>query len=234
MTQGPLWARIAQTLRAEIAGGARPQGARLPTEAALAARFGVARHTVRHALAAMEAEGLVVARRGAGRRVAARSTDYSLSPRVRFHENLAAQGRRGDRRLLSLETRPAGAREAERLSLEPGAAVVVLEGVSLSDGRPVAVSLSVFPALPGLEGALRGTPSVVAALKACGVADHVQRESRIGARAADAVQAAHLELRAGAPLTRVESLNEDGAGRRVEWGRTWFAGERVTLVVDHP
>ena len=44
------WRQIADTLQADIAGGALGPGAQLPTEARLAARFGVNRHTVRRAL----------------------------------------------------------------------------------------------------------------------------------------------------------------------------------------
>ena len=55
MTAGTVWGVIAEALRSEIAGGARPPGDRLPTEGQLAARFGVNRHTVRRALAALVA-----------------------------------------------------------------------------------------------------------------------------------------------------------------------------------
>ena len=43
------WRQIADTLRADIAGGTLGPGDQLPTEARLAARFGVNRHTVRRA-----------------------------------------------------------------------------------------------------------------------------------------------------------------------------------------
>ena len=45
-----LWRQIAGQIESEIASGACKQGARLPTEAELSARFGVNRHTVRRAL----------------------------------------------------------------------------------------------------------------------------------------------------------------------------------------
>ena len=66
---------------------------KLPTEAALAARFGVNRHTVRHGLASLSDEGLVHARRGAGVFVAADVTEYPIGRRVRFHQNVKAAGK---------------------------------------------------------------------------------------------------------------------------------------------
>lgn len=235
MTDQTLWRTIAETLRAEIAGSVRAPGERLPTETQLSARFGVNRHTVRRALAALAEEGLVHARRGAGVFVAARPTEYRLGKRVRFHRNLETAGRLPGKRFTLIETRRATAAEAAALDLPEGSEVHAAEGVSLSDGRPIAVFLSVFPAarLPGMAVALGRVSSVTEALRACGVADYVRRETRLTAVLADPVQAALLELPAGAPLLRSESVNVDPAGRPVERGVTFFAGERVTLSVDH-
>jgi GntR family phosphonate transport system transcriptional regulator len=225
--------RIAASLRDEIAAGAWAPGDRLPSEAELATRFGVHRHTLRAAVAVLAEEGLLRARRGAGTFVAARSMDYALGRRVRFHQNLA--GRAPGKRVLSLVTRAATASEAAALDLAPGDPIHAYEGLSLAGGVPLALFVSCFPGtLERLPGALRQGGSVTSALASCGVADHIRRASRIDARAADAVQAAHLQLREGAPLARVTSVNADGEGRPVEYGRTWFAGDRVTLVVDHP
>lgn len=57
----------AQALRAAIASGELPVGARLPGELALAERYGVGRITVRRAVAELENEGLVEKRPGYGR-----------------------------------------------------------------------------------------------------------------------------------------------------------------------
>ena len=40
-----------------------------------------------------------------------------------------------------------------------------------------------------------------------------------------------LHLPEGAPVLRTTSVNIDAGGRPVEFGTTWFAGERVTLTV---
>ena len=50
MTPDPLWRTIHDSLRGDIAAGRYRPGDKLPTEAALAARFCVNRHTVRRAL----------------------------------------------------------------------------------------------------------------------------------------------------------------------------------------
>jgi GntR family phosphonate transport system transcriptional regulator len=233
MAQGAIWKAIAGTLADEMAQGLYPAGAKLPTEAALSARFGVNRHTVRHALADLAARGLVVSRRGAGVFVAIRPTDYAIGRRVRFNQNVTAAGQTPSRDLTRLETRPAAAHEAEALGLAPGAPVQVVEGVSLADGQPLAMFRSVFPAMrfPGLLDALREVPSITAALAAAGLRDYTRASTRVTAKAAKPVQALRLRLTEGAPILRTVAVNVDGAGVPVEYGVTWFAGERVTLTL---
>ena len=103
----PVWKAIANALRTDIAEGRYGPGDKLPTEAALAQRFGVNRHTVRHGLSSLIADGMIRTRRGAGAFVAATPTDYPIGKRVRFHENLIAAGRRPDKRILQIEARAA-------------------------------------------------------------------------------------------------------------------------------
>lgn len=230
----PLWSSIAATLRAEIAAALYRPGDKLPTEAELSARFGVNRHTVRHALSALADEGIVNPRRGAGVFVTARPTDYPLGRRVRFHQNVAASGRTPSRRITRLESRPASAPEAAALRLPPGSAVHVIEGVSLVDGQPLAVFRSVFPAdrFAGLLAAMQGQDSITAALAACGLTDYTRAETRLTAKLASPTLALALQIASGAPLLRSVAVNVDAEGVPVEHGTTWFAGDRVTLTVN--
>jgi GntR family phosphonate transport system transcriptional regulator len=229
----PIWSAIADTLKAEVAAGHYRPGDKLPTEAGLAARFGVNRHTVRHALAALADDGLVHARRGAGVFVTGRPTDYRLGRRVRFHQNVLAAGQMPSRRITRSETRPADADEAPALQLKSGAPVHVVEGVSMADGLPIAAFRSVFPAarFPGLIPALAAEGSITAALAACGLTDYTRHETRLTAQLADPVLALALQLRPGAAVLRTVAVNVDTAGIPIEHGLTWFAGERVTLTV---
>ena len=230
-----LFAAIAETLKEEIATGLYPPGAKLPTEAALSARFGVNRHTVRHALQALAEAGIVRSRRGAGVFVTAKPTDYPLGRRVRFHQNIAASGKTPSRRITRVETLPASAEDAAMLSLPSGSRVHVVEGISLADGQPLAVFRSVFPAdrFPGLPAAITKQGSITAALVDCGLSDYTRAETRLSARLADPVLALALQVAAKAPVLQSFAVNVDMAGVPVEYGTTWFAGDRVTLTV-HP
>lgn len=61
-----VWAQIAADIRADIASGAVQPGEKLPAETDLAARYGVARMTVRRAIADLIEQGDVVVLRGRG------------------------------------------------------------------------------------------------------------------------------------------------------------------------
>lgn len=230
----PVWQAIAAALRADISEARYAPGDKLPTEAQLSARFGVNRHTVRHGLSQLVSEGLLRTRRGAGVFVAATPTDYPIGTRVRFHENLLAAGRRPEKRVLDIDNRAATMGEARALCLPEGGAVCAYHGLSLADGAPIALFESVFPLdrLAGIAAALTETSGVTDALAQVGVADYTRATTRLTAVLADATQALHLHLREGDPLLRSTGVNVDVAGQPVEYGRTWFAGDRVTLTLE--
>lgn len=139
-----------------------------------------------------------------------------------------------EKRILQIETRAASLGEARVLALENAAPVCAFHGLSLADGAPIAVFESVFPVtrLPGIAEALGCESGVTRALARVGVSDYTRASTRLTAVAADATQALHLQLREGDPLLRSTSVNVDASRVPVEFGRTFFAGDRVTLTLE--
>ncbi|GGO67072.1 GntR family transcriptional regulator [Nonomuraea cavernae] len=87
MTQGkaqPTYAVLAGDLRRRITTGEYPPGGMIPSETALMEAYGVARGTVRQALAELEREGLVVSHMGRGRRVQGQAAD--AKPATRYED----------------------------------------------------------------------------------------------------------------------------------------------------
>ena len=229
----PIWKAIANALRSDLAEGRYNPGDKLPTEAALAERFGVNRHTVRHGISVLVEEGLVRTRRGAGAFVAATPTDYPIGNRVRFHENLIAAGRRPEKRMLALDERAATIGEAQALQIAAGDPVCAYHGLSLADGQPIAVFESLFPLryLDGITAALQNTSSVTQALRVVGINDYIRASTRLTAVRATATQALLLQVMEGDPLLRSSGVNHSAQEQPIEYGRTWFAGDRVTLTL---
>ena len=234
MTDGTIWQQIRSALRADIDQGRYKPGEKLPTEAALAKRFGVNRHTIRRALSELHAQGLTRSQRGSGVFVTARPMTYPLGPRVRFHATLEAAGQVPTKEIIRLETVAATAREAQMLDLAPGDPVHVWEGIAQADDVPVAFFHSWFPAarLPGLKEGLAETRSVTAALAGEGVRDYTRRSTKLTAERALPLLARHLRIAEGAPVIFALSVNVDGQGRPIEFGQTWFVGDRVRMTLD--
>ena len=121
------------------------------------------------------------------------------------------------------------------LNIEPGETICAYHGLSLADGQPIALFESLFPQarLPEIGLALTETSSVTEALRASGVEDYFRASTRLTAVRATATQALHLQLGEGDPLLKSSGVNADGNGLPVEYGRTWFAGDRVTLTLEN-
>lgn len=228
-----IWRQLAEILEAAITDGEWRPGERLPTEADLATRFAVNRHTVRQALADLASRGLVRAQQGSGTFVEAPPLAYPIGRRTRFSDIVVAQAREPSGHLVSATREQPSRAVAEALGLEAGAEVIRVETVRTADGVPISWALSAFPAdrFPDVAEIYAETASFTAAFRIAGVADYVRTFTRIGARIADAVDAERLEIAPGRPVIEIDCVNADLDGRPVQWARARFAGDRVRVLV---
>ena len=152
----PLSLQLADVLRAEIQEGVRRPGSQLPTESAFQRDYGVSRTTIRAALSALAAEGLVVTRKGFGsyvrdrpplRRVSSthRHASHRASGKPEFDTEAIAQGQTPSRRMLMTGRGPVPADIAGWLGCQPGEAAVIWQRLQLLDDVPAVVSTSYYP-----------------------------------------------------------------------------------------
>lgn len=78
--EGAAYRQLASVLRERIRSGALPAGQRVPSEKDLHDEFGLARETVRRALAVLRSEGLVEVRHGHGTFVVEKPERIELRP----------------------------------------------------------------------------------------------------------------------------------------------------------
>lgn len=229
-----LWRQIAGALEGEINDGSRPPGAQLPTEAQLAARFGVNRHTVRRALEELSHNGLVRVEQGRGSFVAEDVLDYAVSARTRFSETIRRHNREPSGRVLDLREIAADKSVAAGLGIRAGGRVVRLERLGLADGRPVSLGMHHFPSarLPGLLEALRRLPTISEALAAVGVSDYRRQVTRISARLPQPHEAALLATPRNRPVLVSENVNVDQDGTIIEYGIGLHPTPRVQIVFE--
>ncbi|MDB5370295.1 MAG: phosphonate metabolism transcriptional regulator PhnF [Roseomonas sp.] len=229
-----LWRQIAQALEQAITAGQHAPGTRLPTEAELSARHGVNRHTVRRAMEALSARGLIRIEQGRGSFVAEDVLDYRVGPRTRFSELIRAQNREPAGRILRIADQPADAAVAEALRLRPGRPVLMVERLGLADDRPVVLGTHhfVLPRFAGLVAALEQSASITGALAACGVADYRRVSTRLTARLPTAEEAEALQQSRARPVMVAEALNSDPEGRPIDFTLSRYAAGRVQIVIE--
>ncbi|MEO5669931.1 MAG: phosphonate metabolism transcriptional regulator PhnF [Ramlibacter sp.] len=229
-----VWRQIADTLAVEIRNRDYAAGGKLPSEGELATRFGVNRHTLRQAVAALQDEGLLRIEQGRGMFVQHDLLNYRLSRRTRFSENLQTQGLLPGKQLLTARRLAAPSRVAQELKLAKGAGVLMVETINEASGRPVNLATAYYPAdrfeelLDMLEEGL--TSTVI--LARLGVRDYLRAESRVTTQMPSEETARLLKQPATRPLLCVESLDVDLEGRPIKFGETVFCGDLVQLVVN--
>ncbi len=229
------WARIANELAQAIGQGLYAPGERLPSEHSLAEQFGVNRHTIRRSLASLGQQGLVRSTQGSGTYVEDFAVDLVLGKRTRHRQSLSQAGLRGSLQVLHARELRADAGQASALRVRVGSRLLHLTVLGEGAGQPLHVSERYFP-LPrfaGLDSDLVETGSITRAFAMRGVADYTRLSSRISARGPEAEGAAWLRQPGARPVLQVTSVNVDAEGLPIEYACTWFAGDRVTLTVEH-
>ena len=182
----------------------------------------------------LEGRGLVRIEQGRGSFVAEDVLDYKLGPRTRFSELIRRQNREPAGRILRVATMVAEAGLAEQLGIRRGRPMVVVERLSLADGRPLLIGTHHFPAhrfgrMPAL---LADNPSITAALEACGVPDYRRQVTRVTARMPSAEEAELLEQARSRPVLVTEAINVDPVGEVVDVTVSRYAAGRMQLVVE--
>ena len=230
------WRRVADGIRASIMDATVTD--RLPPETELATEYGVNRHTVRRAIAALAAEGVVRAERGRGTFVnpVEPRISYPIGTRARFSENMMRQSLEPTGRLVGSQKVVADMAMARLLGLAPGAPLHRLDHMAVVDGVPLSRSTSHFPAerFPGIIAAYAQEGSITQALRRCGLADYRRRETRLTAERISPSDADALSCAGDAIVLVTNAVDVDLDGRPVQAIRTRFLADRMELVFVNP
>ncbi|MBB4064830.1 phosphonate metabolism transcriptional regulator PhnF [Gellertiella hungarica] len=230
-----LWRQIADRIRQAINIGEFGDSGMMPPEMQLAERFGVNRHTVRSALAALASEGLVQAVQGRGTMILRRDRlSYPIGKRTRFSEGLQGQAERIAFQCLGHGRTVAGAEIAEALDIPPGTECITLETLGGADGIPLSRASHVFPGpdFAAIPAHFERFGSITRALAEVGIADYTRLSTDVIARHALPDEVAELKLSPGAILLETVAVNADGEGRRIQYSRTRFAADRIKLRIE--
>ncbi|MDM9646990.1 phosphonate metabolism transcriptional regulator PhnF [Rhizobium sp. S163] len=231
-----LWRQIADRIRQAISAGAYDETGMVPPEMTLATQFGVNRHTVRSALAALAQEGIVRAVQGRGTLIERKERlNFPISKRTRFNSGIGEQARETRGLLLGHGEEAASDEVARWLKLAPGTNVIRLETVRKADGRPVSSATSWFPAdrFAGMRDAYETTESITRAFAELGLSDYIRATTEITAAHAEAADLSALELTPGAIVLITKAMNTDLDGVPVQYSVTRFAADRVQFTIEN-
>lgn len=237
----PVYEQVALALKRDIADGALPPGAQLPSFQALRERFGVSITTAQRALRILKDEGLIEGRVGEGnfvqekRRHFAHSSSYvapTESGRWAWGDEAAAQGMKGSQRMKDVREVPAPEEVADRLNLTTGDPVVLRPRVMLLDGDPVELVDSYYPVDIARDTPLArsgrmkgGSPAVLAGIGHAGV----EYDEKVKAGKATLEEAHALNLPGGTPVLRLARTVFDAEGQAVEACFMVLNGDRIEL-----
>jgi GntR family transcriptional regulator len=231
---GPTALVARDRLLAEIASGALEPGERLGAERELAERLGVARSTVRAALADLERSGVVRRTRGraGGIFVAERKVERDLTSLAGLPAYLRRQGFQSDARVLSTATVQPDAEIAEELGLRSGELALEVVRVRLADGEPISLERACFPAARFADLLDRSLSGSLYELleREYGLVPGEARE-QIEVVGAGAAEARLLGVRRGAPLLAIARTAWDADGRPFERSHDLFRADRARIVV---
>jgi GntR family transcriptional regulator len=229
----PAWAQIEEELCARIQSGELEVGERLPPERDLADLLGVSRGTVRQALQALSARGLVQRGVGRGTFVARAKVERSLNKVTGFTEQMERAGLDPGAHVLGAAVDPAPAAVASALGIPLGAPAARIERIRYAARTPMTLECawipeSLFPGLIGLD--LRH--SIYSLMSDLYEREPVRATERFEPVLARAFEAGALEVPVGSALMLVERTAYDEQGTALEHSRDLHRGDRARFVVE--
>ncbi|ODU05260.1 MAG: GntR family transcriptional regulator [Pseudonocardia sp. SCN 72-86] len=208
------------------------EGSAVPSERELAARFGVARETVRQALQELLVEGRVRRRHGRATVVAGPKIVQPLSIES-YTEGVRRQGRTPGRTLVALTEEDADDALAAHLAIRPGECVLHLERILLSDDEPMGLESTYLPSarFPRLRTDFDPAMSLYAYVRGTGVTFAAATE-HIETVLASPREAALLGTNPALPMLLLNRVSRDPDGHPIERVRSLFRGDRFSLVAE--
>jgi GntR family transcriptional regulator len=225
-----LWSQLDQELRRRMEAGHFER--RFPTDRELMSIYEVSRHTARHAVSQLGADGILRRSRGVGTSVDRRTFERSLGSLYSLFQVVEESGvpQRSDVRALEIVTDPEA---AEQLELEPDSPLVLVDRLRWAGHTPLAIDRIWLPAdiaEPLLHADFTHTSLYNELDRAAGMHPNAGWE-RIHPGIPTDEERRSLQLDEGEAVFSIERSGTYN-GEPLEWRVTTIRGDRFTLVAD--
>ncbi len=235
-TEGiPLYVKIRESLRQQIATGELERGQKLPSEDELASMFGVSRMTVRQGTSCLIDEGLLYRRHGVGTFVTLPHIERDHSRLTNFFENSNMAGIHAKAKIIELEITRAKPPVAQALLLELEDSVIHIKSLRQADDIIVTLHDAYIPhrmfANIIREDSLDfNVQALWSEFQKCGYP--VKRAvQKLEARLADQDLAKLMQIQVGAPILFKERTVYAEDGTPVEFTYCYNRGDMYSLTV---
>jgi GntR family transcriptional regulator len=232
----PLYVQIANILRQRISRGDWQPGDALPSEAELAASFGVTRLTLRQATATLVSEGLLLRRRGKRTEITASSRQGGVQARRltgSLHADYRGLGETTRFKVIDRVFERASPEVSSKLKVTAGQEVFHIERVLHDRTDPLACLQTWLPADIGrlvLHDNLEDS-TLLSVLREAHRIRASNSEQIIVATIADVHLAERLDISVGAPVLRVKALYATTSGRPINYTFLDYRADRFEYTV---
>ena len=227
----PAYKQIQSTIVKRVERGLLKPGDLVDSERELARIHGVSLMTARHALIALEREGLVVRRRGAGTFVAPPKIHFNKL--MSYTEQMSGRGLASSSRVLSFGVIHTEQEIAARLALPATGQLVKLERLRLSGDEPFALETCYFSAheFAGLTRARLDRGSLFSILEHDFGFEIAHADEEVDATNADAQTARLLDIGVGAAVLRIRQKIYSTRGRPGLYVLGLYRSDRHSLFI---
>ena len=205
----------------------------LPSEAELAKRFAINRHTLRRAVDQLVDAGMLLRQQGKGTLVVENTIAYTIGPRARFSESLEALGHSTCSEVIARRVLVADERFALASGMAAGTPILQIDTLRSMDGKPVNLICHSLKreAFPGLELGYR-SGSLHAYIEAQYGMRLVRRQALIGTTLPSRHEAELLEYSRHMPVLVVKSSNvRSGTDEVLEYSVSRSRADRFEYLI---
>ncbi len=231
----PYYQQLYEILREEVRRGSWKPGDLMPSEAELIETYQVSRNTVRDVLEMLVNEGYIYRERGRGTFIAKPKVEQTLVQIINFTEDMRRRGIVPSSRVLESELIPAPEEIAQELRVPVNEELGLLVRLRLGNDEPMSVEES-YVVHRFCRGYLDRHDYGQYSLRKALADDYNMIWSHavqtIRSVNASAHLAQTLQVRARAALLQIERVTFSDADVPVEYLRTYYRGDRYSLVSE--
>ncbi len=209
---------------------------RLPSEKTLSKKYGVTRHTIRHALKLLRDNGYIYTQQGRGNFVTKINIPYEITDRSSYSSKIADLGYKPKTKLLYAKIIEANRNISTNLNISIGMKVIELKLLRYADDIPLQISHSYFDAFlyRDIVKNLDFEPfSLYMLLRKCYPKLEIRKISTLfESHLSTKEQSELLQIPQKSSLLSVETVSKDQNGNFVEYGISHFRGDVCKIKID--